>query len=125
MIHAIGTDLVDLDRLEQTISKTGERFLAKILTPAERSYCESKTNPTPSVGARFAAKEAAMKCLGTGWGEGLGFHEIEVVRDDKGAPSLALHGRAAEIAAEKGIQRWFLSLSHTDGHALAMAVAES
>ncbi len=124
MIHAIGTDLVDLDRIRRILESEPDRFLQRILTGTERGYCESLGDPAGAVGARFAAKEAVMKCLGTGWSQGLSWREIEVVRDPEGAPSIRLTGRAAEIAENLGIERIFISLSHTPDHSLAMAVAE-
>ena len=124
MIHTIGTDLIEIERIETLYQRTGERFLARILTEAEREYCLRKKRPAPSLAARFAAKEAVMKCLGTGWTGGVTFKDIEVTRKQSGAPSIALHGRSAEIAAEQGITCWHLSLSHSLGHALAMVVAE-
>jgi holo-[acyl-carrier protein] synthase len=124
MIHAIGTDLIEIERIQTVFERTGERFLKRILTEAEREYCMGKTQPGPSLAARFAAKEAVMKCLGTGWTQGVIFRDIEVTRTKTGAPGIELHGRSGEIAAEQGITSWHLSLSHSLGHALAMVVAE-
>lgn len=125
MILAVGTDLVELTRIERSLDRYASRFLERILTCDERGYCERQGRPTASIGARFAAKEAVMKCLGTGWAEGVGFREIEVHRDDRGRPEIRLHGRASARATELGIRRWHVSLSHTDEHALAMVVAEA
>jgi len=124
MIHTIGTDLIEIERIETVHQRTGERFLSRILTEAEREYCLRKTKPASSIAARFAAKEAVMKCLGTGWTGGVTFKDIEVTRVESGAPGLLLHGRSAEIAAGLGIVRWHVSLSHSRDHALAMVVAE-
>ncbi len=124
MIHTIGTDLIEIERIETVYERTGERFLARILTDREREYCLGKTRPASSIAARFAAKEAVMKCLGTGWAEGVTFRDIEVTRVASGAPGLQLHGRSAEIATEQGITRWHLTLSHSRDHAMAMVVAE-
>ena len=125
MIVSTGVDLVDLARIERTLDEQGDRFLRRVFTPAETAYCQGLAQPVPSLGARFAAKEAVMKCLGTGWAQGVGWTQIEVERDEAGAPSVTLSGRAAEVAAERGIARIHLSLSHTDTAAIAMAVAES
>jgi holo-[acyl-carrier protein] synthase len=124
MIHSNGVDLVEVARVERALREHGERFLARVYTAGERAYCLAKARPGPSLAARFAAKEAVMKCLGTGWSDGVGFAQIEVVRDRRGAPSLVLHGRAAERARELGIRRWHLSLTHTEHGALAFAIAE-
>ena len=115
---------MDLDRIQKLCDAQGERFLSRVFTPAEAAYCSEKAQPAASLGARFAAKEAVMKCLGTGWAEGVGFRQIEVVRTDRGAVGIRLTGRAAEVAADLGIARVHLSVSHTDSHAVAMAVAE-
>ncbi len=125
MIVAIGTDLVALERIRGSLERTGARFLEKVFTPAERAYCESQNRPVESFAARFAAKEAVMKCLGTGWASGVGFAAVEVTREESGAVGVTLHGKAAEIATDLGIVRVHLSLSHTDEHAVAFAVAVS
>lgn len=125
MIVAIGTDLVDLERLAKSIERSGEAFIDKFLTPGEREYCDGRTVRLPSIGARFAAKEAVMKCFGTGWAEGLGFRDIEVQREASGQPIILLHGEAIKIAKRLGITKIHVSLSHSNGHAIATAVAEN
>ena len=124
MIHSNGVDLVEVSRVERALATHGERFLARVYTAGERAYCLAKARPGPSLAARFAAEEAVMKCLGTGWSDGVGFGQIEVVRGARGAPGLVLHGRAAEVAQGLGIRRWHLSLTHTEHGALAFAIAE-
>ncbi len=124
MIHAIGVDLCPIARIDESVRKQGQAFLERVFTPAEISYCATKVVSGPSLAARFAAKEAVMKCLGTGWSQGVGFLQIEVLREGAGAPSIQLSGRAAEIAEELGITRIHLSLSHSDELAIAYAVAE-
>jgi holo-[acyl-carrier protein] synthase len=124
MIVATGIDLVDLERLRALLESDREAFVTRIFTDAERAYCESRTIPLTSFAARFAAKEAVMKCLRTGWSSGVGFRQIEVLRSEAGDVRVALSGRAAEVAAALGIARIHLSLSHTSGQAVAMAVAE-
>ena len=124
MIVATGVDLVELSRVEELLSAQRDRFLARVYTPAEIDYCDRQARPTESYAARFAAKEAVMKCLGTGWADGVAFTDVEVVRVDGGAVGIRVTGRSAEVAAERGIARFHLSLSHTDQHAIAFAVAE-
>ena len=125
MIRSNGIDLVEVARIERMLAQHGEHFLGRVYTSGERAYCMAKAVPGPSLAARFAAKEAVMKCLGTGWSDGVGFSQIEVVRDARGAPSLVLHGRALQRANELGIARWHLSLTHTTHGALAFAIAEA
>ena len=118
----IGTDLVDVDRLRRVLART-PGFADRVFTPAERAYAGQAADGAPRLAARFAAKEAALKCLGLGLG-GMPLVDIEVVRNhDTGQPTLHLHGRAAEVAAAHGVQQWRLSLTHTDTVAQAMAVA--
>lgn len=123
VIVAIGVDLIDLHRIERLLEAEGERFLQRIFTPAERAYCMAKTNPVPSLAARFAAKEAVMKCLGTGWTEGVGFAQIEVTRDARGCPGITVQGRAQEVALARAIREFQLSLSHGEQTAIAFAIA--
>ena len=125
MILGTGIDLVDLERIRGLLQREGERFLERVYTQAERAYCLGRARPAEPLGARFAAKEAVMKCLGTGWAQGVAFTQIEVTREESGQVGIRMTGRAAEIAASRGIQRVHLSLSHTADQAVAMAVAES
>lgn len=125
MIVAIGVDSVDIDRIEGLLQRSGERFLARVFTPSEVAYCRGRGRPAASLAARFAAKEAVMKCLGTGWGEGVGFRDVEVQRTTTGAVLVELHGAALAHAARLGVRRCHLSLTHTDTVATAFAVAES
>jgi len=125
MIVATGVDLVEVPRIERMLAEQGERFLSRVFTPAEAEYCATQASPATSLGARFAAKEAVMKCLGTGLTDGVAFAQIEVVRTESGAVGVRMRGRAAELARSKGIARFHLSLSHTDQHAIAMATAEA
>jgi holo-[acyl-carrier protein] synthase len=125
MIIGIGTDLASIPRARRAFERTGaERMMRRVLTESERSYCLRKADPVPSFSARFAAKEAVMKLLGTGLGRGVSWQHIEVVRAPSGAPSIALHARAREIAEAKGITRILLSLTHDGEYALAFAVGE-
>jgi holo-[acyl-carrier protein] synthase len=124
MIIAIGIDIVEISRIEATFNRQGERFRRRVFTDAETDYCESVFAKFASYAARFAAKEAAMKALGTGWTDGVAFREIEVMRDEKGAPSLALSGRALERLRELGANRVHLSLSHSGDMAIAQVIME-
>lgn len=121
---AHGIDLVPVARIARMLEKHGDTFRLRCFTPSERAYCEA--NPkrrAEHYAARFAAKEAALKALGTGWARGITWHDVAVTRDPAGQPGLALTGRAAEIAAETGIDHWLVSLSHTDDHAIASVIA--
>ena len=125
MIVSTGVDSVAIDRIERLWQQAGERFAKRVFTAQEIAYCTARARPAESFAARFCAKEAAMKCLGTGWASGLGFQQIEVGRDDAGAVRLELTGAAAARAAQLGIRRLHVSLTHTETVATAFVVAES
>src|SRR5208283_5422703 len=112
MIIGSGIDLVEIGRIQQSMDRHGRRFLDRIYTGAEQAYCLRKRNSAESLAARFAAKEAGAKALGTGISRGVHWLEIEVVREPGGKPSLRFHGRAAEIAAALGATHTALSLTH-------------
>lgn len=114
-----GIDIVEIERLQQAIERHGERFLDRIFTSQELAEVRSNL---ASLAARFAAKEAASKALGTGIGR-VRWHEIEILRGPKREPKLVLHGEAARLADELGYETWTISLSHTHIYALAMVVA--
>ncbi len=122
-VHGIGIDVVEVDRIAAAIARHGEPFLTKIFTPEERAYCDSHKNPAPHYAARFAAKEAAAKALGTGIGGRAGLHDLEVVHGANGAPKLRLTGKAAESAREMGITEIQISLTHARQYAAANAIA--
>ena len=125
MIVGIGSDLIEIARIERSLERFGERFLARVYTPGEIAYCRRKRhNSAESFAARFAAKEAGAKALGTGISRGVSWPEFEVVRERGGRPQLRLHGRAAEIAARLGIGSLHLTLTHSRELALAFVVAE-
>ncbi len=124
MIKGIGTDIVEVSRIERESSRLGTGFLERIFTPGEIDYCERKRRRFESYAARFAAKEAFLKALGTGGRDGISWLDIEVVRDGRGRPGLVLHGRAREIARERGVAAVFISLSHSHELATAVAVLE-
>jgi holo-[acyl-carrier protein] synthase len=124
MIVGSGIDLIDIVRIQHSIDRYGNRFLNRVYTPAEQSYCLHKRNAAESFAARFAAKEAAAKALGTGISHGVGWREIEVVRAPSGKPSLRLHGRAAQMASRLGVARTAVSLAHSQAMAVASVVME-
>lgn len=113
-ILGLGTDLVDVKRLEGIIQRQGNAFLKRIFTEGERAYCATKARPAPFYAARFAAKEAIAKAFGTGIGAHLGWLDIEVVRAESGAPDIVLSGKGALLAQKTGVGRVLVSLTHTD-----------
>src|SRR5690242_13131183 len=119
MIVGTGVDIVEVPRVAAAIERFGQRFLGRIFTEAEIRYCQSKHNSVERFAARFAAKEAALKAIGTGWRRGVTWKDIEVRREPGGRPTIALTGKAAEYAARLGAGRAALSLSHTKEHAIA------
>lgn len=121
VVVGVGTDLVDIDRVRQVIARQ-PRFVDRVYTEAERSYCLRRRDPAERFAARFAAKEAVLKALGTGLG-GADFTDIEVVRRPSGQPTLLLTGRAASRAAELGIVDWLITISHSDHLAQAFVAA--
>jgi holo-[acyl-carrier protein] synthase len=125
MIAGTGIDLAEVDRIRQAIERHGERFTARIYTAAEIAYVERKANRFERYAARFAAKEAGMKALGTGWSSGVRWRDFEVVNLPGGRPTLRLHGAAAEIAARQGVRAISLSLTHTTALGMAFVVFEN
>ncbi len=125
MIVGIGMDLAEVDRVEQAVTRFGERFLNRVYTEAERRYCESKLNKWERFAGRFAAKEAAMKAIGTGWKRGVAWREFEVMRAPSGQPIITFHGKAGEIAKSLGVKRALVTISHTEKLAIAQVVLES
>ena len=125
MIVGTGVDLCEVDRIEKAIqSSHGRRFVERVFTPGEIAYAQRKANPYERYAARFAAKEAGMKALGTGWRGGLGWQDLEVINLPSGRPTLQFHRRAAEIAEKLGAVNVALSLTHTAEQALAMVILE-
>lgn len=120
----MGTDLAEVARIREAAQRYGDRFLQRIYTPLERAYVERKANKWERYAARFAAKEAGMKALGTGWRRGVRWHDFEVVNQPSGRPTLRLHGVAAEIANGLGVAHIHLSITHTPEVAMAVAVFE-
>jgi holo-[acyl-carrier protein] synthase len=127
-IIGTGIDTIEVERVERAIARplTGNRFRARVFTEREIAYCEARGRGRfQSYAARFAAKEAAMKALGTGWNRNVGWNEIEVVRERGQAPTIKLTGKAAAFAARRKIERFHLSLSHTEASAIAHVIAEA
>ena len=125
MVAGLGTDIIEIARIAQSIDRYGERFVRRIFTAGEIAYCQRKKSAAESFAARFAAKEAAAKALGTGISRGVSWLEIEVTRETGGRPLLALSGRAAERARELGVVRLSVSLTHTREIAMAVVVMEA
>ncbi len=125
MIVGTGIDITEVPRIAASIEKFGERFLRRVYTDGEMRYCDSKANRMERYAARFAAKEAAMKALGTGWNHGVRWRDVEVARQPGGRPTIAFHGRAAEFAAKLGAKNVALSLSHTAEQAIAQVILEN
>jgi len=125
MIVGTGIDIAEVARIRQSIERFGERFLQRVFTAGEIRYCDSKANRFERYAARFAAKEAAMKALGTGWNHGISWRDCEVVRQPGGRPTIAFDGKAAEFAAKLGVKNAALSLTHTAEQAIAQVILES
>jgi holo-[acyl-carrier protein] synthase len=124
MVLGIGTDLTEIERIQKSIDRFGDRFLERVFTAAEIAYCRRKKHSAESFAARFAAKEAGAKALGTGISRGVAWLEIEVKREAGQRPTLHWSGRAAELAAQMGVQRTSLSLTHSRELAMAVVVIE-
>ena len=124
MIVGSGIDLVEITRIQQSVQRFGQRFLDRVYTAAEQAYCLRKRNSAESLAARFAAKEAGAKALGTGISRGVSWLEIEVVREPSGRPTIQFHGRAAEIAQALGVAHVALSITHTSTLSMASVVVE-
>ncbi|MBQ2119457.1 MAG: holo-ACP synthase [Peptococcaceae bacterium] len=122
MITGIGTDLIEIVRIQRAIEKN-PHFMERVYTANEIAYCRRKKNAWQSFAARFAAKEAVSKALGTGIGP-VGLMEIEILNAENGQPKVVLHGKALQLAADRNIQRVHISLSHSEAYAMATAVLE-
>src|SRR5947207_9659162 len=120
-----GIDIVSVARIERIIADHGDRFLERCFTPREAALCSGSKPGAERLAARFAAKEAVLKALGTGLTSGISWTEIDIERGPDGRPSVALTGCAREVAESLGINQWWISLSHTDGHAVASVIAVS
>jgi holo-[acyl-carrier protein] synthase len=127
MIISTGVDLAEVERIRAALEhrRTGRRFRARVFTEKEIAYCERKRRGKyESYAGRFAAKEAVMKALGRGWGAKVRWLDIEVARAKSGKPEIVLHDKTAELAAQLGVRRWALSITHTRVHGLAFVIAQ-
>jgi holo-[acyl-carrier protein] synthase len=125
MIVGTGVDLAEVPRIRASIERFGRRFIERIYTPAEIAYVERKANKYERYAARFAAKEAGMKAIGTGWRRGVRWQDFEVANLPSGRPTLRLHGVAAQVALRLGVQNISLSMTHTAETAMAQVILES
>jgi holo-[acyl-carrier protein] synthase len=125
MIVGTGIDIAEVERIAQSIARFGGRFKERVFTADEIRYCEAKANKAERYAARFAAKEAGMKAIGTGWSRGVNWRDIEVRRLPGGRPTIVFHGKAAEIFAKLGGVRAHLSITHTKQSAMAYVILES
>jgi len=125
MIVGTGIDIAEVPRIAGAIARFGQRFIQRIYTETEIRYCDSKANRVERYAARFAAKEAAMKALGTGWNHGVRWRDIEVRRQPGGRPTIVFAGKAADFAAQLGAAHVALSISHTADQAIAQVILEN
>jgi holo-[acyl-carrier protein] synthase len=124
-VLGIGVDLVECARIQHSLDRFGERFLHRVFTDGEIAYSQSMKFPARHLAARFAAKEALSKAFGTGIGKAMGWKDIDVHKKPSGEPFVVLHDAGKRLAAERGVTKVFITLSHTDNHAMAMIVLES
>ncbi len=120
MVIGIGTDIIEIDRIKNSIEKNGDRFLSKIYTPNEIEYCQSKANKYQHFAARFAAKEAVYKALATGWQELLSWQEIEIFNESTGMPRVTMRGKLKEfLSDDKSLK---ISISHSKNYVVCVAI---
>lgn len=124
MIVGTGVDIAEVSRIRESVERFGERFLRRVFTDGEIAYCQPKANRYESYAARFAAKEAGMKALGTGWNHGVRWRDVEVVRPKGQRPTIQFHGQAAVFAQKLGAKNVALSITHTRDQALAHVILE-
>jgi holo-[acyl-carrier protein] synthase len=124
LIVGLGIDIAEVARVKAAIERHGETFLRRLYTPKEREYCERFKNKYERYAGRFAAKEAAMKALGTGWSRGVRWVDVEVVREKGGRPTLKLAGEASNVAQRMGVKNIALSITHTADQAFAQVIFE-
>jgi holo-[acyl-carrier protein] synthase len=125
VIVGTGIDITETQRIQESFERYGERFRDRIYTPEEIAYCERFKNKAERYAARFAAKEATFKALGTGWRSGIRWLDVEVIHQPSGKPELALRGRAQEVARQLGVVRAAVSLSHANHYVVAQVIFES
>lgn len=124
MIIGVGTDIISVERIKKIIETRGECFLNLIFTDNEKKYCQSKESPWINYAGRFAAKESVFKVLKTGWGLGVRWKDVEILKNKSGEPYISLKGKTKLIAAKKGIKNIALSISHDRKYAMATAIGE-
>ena len=124
-VLGIGVDLVECARVQHSLDRFGDRFLHRIFTEGEIAYSQSMKFPGRHLAARFAAKEALSKAFGTGIGKAMGWKDIDVHKKPSGEPFVVLEGGAKQLGADRGVTKVWITLSHTDNHAMAMIVLES
>ena len=124
MIVGMGIDIAEVERVKAAIERHGEAFLRRVYTAREKEYCEKFKNKYERYAGRFAAKEATMKALGTGWSRGVRWVDVEVVRQSGGRPTIFLQGEAAKVASALGVERVALSITHTSAQAFAQVIFE-
>ena len=125
MIVGLGLDIAEIDRIEAAIVRHAGPFIERLFTPREAAYCEQHKNKYERYAGRFAAKEATMKALGTGWRRGVRWRDIEVIREPSGKPTLHLAGVAGELAARMGVKNISLTITHSGNLALAEVIFEN
>ena len=125
MIVGLGVDITEVNRIEAALARFGDHFLNRVYTPAEIAYCRRHRNQAERFAGRFAAKEAAMKALGTGWSLGVRWVDIEVVREPSGKPTLKLSGASRAIADRLGVHHIALTITHSGNTALAQVIFEN
>lgn len=124
-VKSLGIDTVECARLKEMLDRHGQRFLDRVFTPAEQAYCVGRKRSIEHLAGRFAAKEAVLKALGTGWRNGISWTDIEVVNMPSGSPRIILTGRCRQVADEQAFASILISISHTSSQAVAVAVAQS
>jgi holo-[acyl-carrier protein] synthase len=124
MIIGTGVDVVEIPRFRSIIERLKDRFTDRVFTENEQKFCREHRDPIPHFAARFAAKEALFKAVGTGWAKGVTWLDVEVQREGQDAPTMMLHGEAQRLSAAKGAHRIHLSLSHTEQWAVATVILE-
>ena len=125
MIHGIGVDIAEIARFQRFVAEHNTALIDRLFTERERAACQPRKESGSCYAARFAAKEAFLKALGTGLRDGISWHDVEVVNDPLGKPELYLSGKAQQLFQERGLGSAFLSISHDGGNAVAMVVLES
>ena len=124
MILGIGTDIIEVSRIRQALERYGERFVRRLFTVAEMEYCSARKNAALHYAGRFAAKEAAFKAIGRGWGGDVSWKDVEITNLPSGKPQITFHGKALELVTEKMMVRAFVTISHIEEHATAVVVIE-